>query len=198
MAETVGDKVSELLARVRDQQGVRTSRSLTVDILSQCQRLVNARTGRITSSASLTLYARQLFYSPLSDLLPGMASVTGVQYGGSNLDYMPISDLRAISPSWFRDIGSTPIAYSLIGREVLVIYPGIDVSGQSATVDYVSLLDDFETEESTFEFTAQDTPPVLDLAEVIILTAHRRTNVLKTLLGSLDVKLDLRQRRHPL
>ena len=194
MAENAGVKTSELLQRVRDPQGAVHSRAFTVDILSQCQRLVNAKTGLVTGSASLGLSGRQLFYSPLSTLLPEASAVTGVRYQGANLERTTPEELRALDSTWFRRIGF-PEAYTVIGREILVISPAVEFN-ETVTVDYIKLTTDFVGEESSFELADQDTPSVLDLAEIILLTRWRKQAQIVPLVEQLTVQLALKEREH--
>lgn len=195
MAENVGEKVSELLIRVRDPQGSATSRTLTIDILSQCQRLVNMQTGLVTDSATMTLNGRKLFYNEMSTVLPEHARIIGVRYQGSNLERTTVAELRALDSSWFRRIANRPEAYAMIGREILVIHPGIE-QADTVTVDYVKLLDNLTREDDSFELADQDVPDVLDLAEVIVLLKQRDVQLSLAALGQLAPRLTLKERDH--
>jgi len=197
MAENVGEKVSEVLDRVRDPQGSHQgrSRASVVDLLSQCQRLINAKTGIVVGSASLGLNGQQLFYSPISALLSSAAAVIGVRYNGSNLERTTVEELRAIDSSWFRRVDSEPSAFTVIGREILVIYPAVEFN-DIATVDYVSITTDFVGEESSFTMADQDVPDVLDLTEIILLAQQRDHAMISGLLQLLVSKLAIKEREH--
>src|SRR3990167_7929296 len=103
--EVAGTLVSALLRRVRDPQALANTRDFTRSILSDCQRLVNARTGRVLETTTgFATEPMRMFY-PLAALIPTAVRVQAVREGGRDLDRMTLKQLSQTNSTWFRDIG---------------------------------------------------------------------------------------------
>lgn len=134
--------VTAILNRARDPQGIATSRATCLSLASTCQQVVNGILGDVIASQSLQLQPRTLIY-PLSTFVASAITVVGVR-DSSGRDLTHLDDgadgLAWVSTRWIQDVSDSPRCWSMIGHDLLVIYPAVRLgSSQSVTVFYSQL-----------------------------------------------------------
>lgn len=184
----VGPLLDTLLQRVRDPHAIGTSRDLARSLLAQAQRLLNTKDKLVLETVTLDTQARRLIY-PIHDLLPTSARVVCVRDdSGNDLDYeMNWHDLSNFKSSWFRDVAPQHKIWSIIGRDLLVVYPARDID---STVSVVSakLTDTFNDDSSETEIPESDEPALLDIAELLVSIRNRNLPVAQDLLKALQAR----------
>ena len=190
MAEVAGTLVDTVLRRVRDPGGTAHSRAFTRELLSDLQRHVNGATRAVLTTATLTLNPRQQLYS-ISGLLTDCLRVEYVRDAGRDVPPVPWRTLGRADRLWTRKVGSTPEAWATIGRDLLVITPGMDET-RTVTVVYTTLTTALAADQDATELPDQRLPAVLDLAEAILLLRHRLLSVAPSAASRLKTTLPTR------
>lgn len=175
---TVGEVRQILHTRLRSSVPV----DIQIRFLSQAQRITNAALRRVLVYGEITTEPHRLVYD-LVNLLPNYIYVYSVRDGARDLDCMfDWRELRSVSRSWFRLIGPQLAAWAPIGRELLVLFPSLEVE-TTVTVVAVKLLDELTSESQDIELDDQFIPSIVDLAEVLIHARERRYQVIDTARG---------------
>lgn len=171
MSEAAGTLIDAVLQRVRDPQGSAHSRVLVRSLISQAQRFVNARIRSVLETATLTTDPRRLFY-PIAVSFPGAIRIETVRSEGRDLTKCDWQTLQWVDPGWFRSIGNRFETWSVIGRDLLVVYPA-KATTSSVDVVYTKLTTELSTESTATEISDDDLPGVLDLVEAILSLKQR-------------------------
>ena len=158
--------------------GTAHDKSWVISILSKCQRVINAFTGSVESSADLTVLKEKLVYT-LRNELAECLEVTKATESRAGVDhelarvYTP-EELAAYDIDWFRKIdGDRYDAWIQIGRDLLIIYPSKAANG-TVTVYYTKLTDALVIDTDEFDLADEDVSPVLDLAELVLLARDKQ------------------------
>ena len=189
MSEVAGTLIDAVLQRVRDPQGATHSRAFVRSILSQAQRMVNAQIEAVTASASLTTHRYRQFY-PINSLLPNSVKVIGVREDGRDLSPANWREFSAVDRRWFRAVGPRMETFSVIGRDLLILHPSLDVDS-SVSVIYSKLTDDLTGDGTATELDDSDLPAVLDLTEVLLLVRARKVKMAQPVLERMAGRLGL-------
>jgi len=187
MAETAGTLVDTILQRVRDPQGAANSRAFVRDLLGRCQWAVNGRKNIVVATESFTTTPRRLVY-PIKALVPSALRITAVRDLGRDVRFVPWTTLAHTNVGWFRELGDRHLAFSLIGRDLLVLYPGVD-RAVTLTLVYTLQTNDFINDGVASELPDDDMLVVEDLVEALILTKARDFGPLAEPLKRVDMKL---------
>jgi RES domain-containing protein len=97
-----------------------------------------------------------------------------IRIDNASLDYM--RDWKVLVQAdrhWCRAVGSRLKAWAMIGRSLLVLYPGLDTA-DSVTLVYVKNTDTLTHISNVLEVPDKDLPQVLDVAESLLLLRERR------------------------
>ena len=184
MTRLAGPTTEELLRRVRQEGDFAIPFDTAIDLLSKCQRIVNAGRRKVVALGGISIAKSKLVYN-LRDELPEAIDVLSVDA----FVFVPplvtrklfkvanIHELTALDPTWFRNITGTRLeAWAQIGRDILIIYPGL-TSVTSVVVKYTKLTTVFvnraQDYNTAFELPDEDVDLALGLAEVILLTRFR-------------------------
>jgi len=181
MAEAAGTLVSALLRRVRDPQALANTRDFTRSILSDCQRLINARSGRVLETTTAFATEPMRMFYPLAASVPTAVRVVAVREGGRDLDRITLKQLNQISTNWFRRIGYRFEAFAEVGRDLLVIYPAKTVVS-AVDIVAVKLTDSLVNDDEATDLPDEDLHDVMELAEAILLTKMRDIDTVKPLI----------------
>src|SRR5256885_1296057 len=126
MAQAISPLIDILLRRVRDPHALGTARTLARLVLSHSQRVINAKAKYVLTIETLTTFEACLIY-PIGALLPNSARIVTVRDDGHDLDYEPNwRNLANHRSDWFRQVKPQHQVYSMIGRDLLVLYPAKD------------------------------------------------------------------------
>lgn len=187
MAKTAGPETELLLRRVRQYGGVACDFDFAMQILSKCQRIVNAGRRLDTSSATLTTVANQLVYNLRDDVASDVVDIIQIDVSGRILQKcVTFSELSAYDLDWFQATGTRFETWLQVGRDLMILYPAL-TSASSVTVTYSTLTTEYESRNDHYN-TAIDIEDeyfdeVLSLAEIVLLTRGRQydaaTKVLK-------------------
>lgn len=182
MSKNAGPAVEELLRRIRMEGGTAMSSDFAMQLLSRCQRVVNAGMQCTITSTSFTTYKEQLLYN-FRDVITDAIDITGIKVSNRTiLKASSVNDLSAYSHTWFRDTGSRFEFWLQIGRELLVLYPALS-SNSSVTVYYTKYAAEMDS-FAAYQNTALELPDVyvdfaIGLGEVVGLLTAKRTDAAK-------------------
>ncbi len=171
MATASGVLVTEVLRRVRDEEGSGHSRSFTLEIISHAQRLINRFTGSVTEEGTLTLQPKKLVYD-LTGSFPEALRVVSVTYRGEELTSTNLQFLRNADMHWPRSIGGEPRVFSQAGLDLLIIYP-VPAEPDSATVTYIKDTGLIPGEDQDMSLPDHALPLISDLSTAILLIRQR-------------------------
>ena len=167
-----------VMKRVYAYGGVAHDKSWVISILSKCQRVINAFTGSVESSAALTVLKEKLVYV-LRNELAECLDVSKVTESRTGVDHelarvTTPQELAAFDIDWFRKIdGDRYDAWLQIGRDLLIIYPSKAADG-TLTIQYTKLTDELVNNTDAFDLADEDVSPVLDLAELVLLARDKQ------------------------
>lgn len=189
MSEVAGTLIDTILQRIRDPQGSAHSRDLVRSLLSHSQRMVNARTKSVLETLALTTDPNRLFY-PIAALVPNAIRVEAVRSEGRDLSKCDWRSYQFVDAGWFRAVSDRFETWSLVGRDLLVIYPAKAITS-SVDVVYSKLTNDLVAEDTATEIPDDDLPAVVDLMEAILLAKQRTfepaTEAVKRLVNRLEM-----------
>ncbi len=170
MATTVAAAESLLLTRVRDVQAVAHG-DVLLDVLSDCQRIINACYGGVVATASLTLVHRQTCYVR-SDVATNVVRPVQVTANNRILTRTPWTELKSDNPDWLHGVGM-PRVWDFIGHNLLVVYPSPpQAAAMTASVRYITETADC-TAGGTLEIPDAHVSAMLDLAAEVLLLRQR-------------------------
>ncbi len=201
MSELVSAMIDGILRRIRDTSANGTARSVVQDVLSGSQKSVNVGTFSQVQSMSLTTNAEQLIYQIETELqLVRVGRVLGVQIGPDNeeLGFTEWQKLKAIDPGWFRRVGSHFQTWSLIGRDVLIIYPALKVASTVA-LSYVLSPVTITGEAEINQIPNDEVQLMVMVAEAALRIRSRQLNGVSQMIEGIDAgfkakKLDINTR----
>jgi len=181
----IGPIIDTLLRRVRDPHAIGTSRTFARTALSHAQRVYNTRMGFVLATETFTTYARRLVYS-VTENLPLSARILSVRNNaGVDLDYEARwRELSAYSESWFRTTSTQHKVYSLIGRDLLILYPG-KTADSTVSVLSTKLTTHFANDASVVEIPDANIDKVIDIAEFIVTLRNRNLTTARAILEDL-------------
>jgi hypothetical protein len=180
-----GVLVDQVLQRVRSPEGITAPRSFVLKMLSASQNLVNAKLNLVLDTATLTTEPERVFY-PIRALLPQAQKPLFVQEGPRDLVYAPWRSFWYMKRGWPRQLGERYELWSLIGRDVLVVWPARRVA-TPLVVTSTRLTVALANERDLMELPDDTLPMVVDLAEVLTLLRMRNlapaSEALESLIG---------------
>jgi uncharacterized protein YcfL len=171
MPFTAGDLVDDILNRVRDPSAGANTRAFVRLILTNVQRLLNAKFGIVLAQTALTTNPSQQVYAITASVATAMR-IVGVREDTRDLVEVAWHTLWYIKRGWIRRIGTAFEVFSLVGRDLLIIYPAKSTAG-TVTLVYATLTDDLATDATAIQITDDYVPLLLDWTEVILLLKSR-------------------------
>ena len=173
MAETATALIDTVLRRVRDPNGTAHSRAFTLARLSDMQRITNGALRVVVDTATLTTTAYLPFYQISTSVASGNAvRILGVIEGNRNLDFILWRTLKHIDTEWLRAVASRFEAFSLIGKEQLILWPA-QKEAVSVTVVYAALTTSLSTEGTATDMPDDELPLVVDMTTALLLAKTR-------------------------
>lgn len=190
MAKLASQLCNVALQRVRDPSGIGHSRSFVIARLSDAQRMINAMLGVVTDSVTLTTTPYQTVYS-LSGLLTSAVRVVGVREEGRDLARMrDVWRLAHINRTWFRETGDQFQAWTMLGRDVLAIYPA-KVEPSSVTIQQTRLTTVLGGEDDPIELPDEYGDLIVELTVAILLLKQRQLLLAKQTLKHFMMRLGI-------
>lgn len=167
----VNDALTALYLRVRDPAGTVHS-DVALDVLSDCQRLVNACYGAALTDATITLTPGQTFI-PWTSIASDVVRIVHVIQDERTVAQVPWQSLATTDVGWVHARGQNVLAWDSVGHSLLVVYPTPDLaSARSITVRYVAELVDLVS-GGTFVVPPTYVTLCIDLAAEILLLRQR-------------------------
>lgn len=166
---TVGEVRQQLTTRMRSH----FPEALEIRMISHAQRIANCAIRRILVTTPLTVDPHRLIMD-LRNLIPNYVFVFAVRDQERDLDFM--KDWRELARAdrhWFRAVGPQFESFSLISRDLLVLYPALEFEH---TVDVVCVkhLAPLQHDLEVLELGDEFIPLVVDLAEALLNIRERR------------------------
>ena len=175
MPVAVHDLVDQVLHRVRDPMGVIASRDFVMLMLSDAQRIVNAKLAITFDTQALVTEPLRCFY-PIVDLVPESQKVLYVRQGQRDLIYVPWRNFWAMKRGWPREVAEQMQLWSVVGRDILVVWPTLRAA-TTLTVLSARLTAPLVNEAETPDLPEDALPMVVDLAEVFVLLKMRKVDL---------------------
>lgn len=175
MATTVGPIISKLLRRVRDPQATTHTRLFVLEILGHAQQIVNSLSALVLENATLNLDKGLLLYQTASTV-PNSVAIIDVVHNGYSLYRSDLVKLKAINNNWPRSRASAIEMFAPIGRDLLILYPGINRSGDSVTIYYVKDVSNLANENATISIARDYESLMESFAEILLLIKQRDIN----------------------
>lgn len=187
MSTTAGSEISVLASRVRDPERTAITEAEWLDILSRAQQLWNAITRRVVSTATVTMEPLAAVFA-LSAVVPDCVRVLSVRDTDHELVPVAQSARRATSPTWMRDSATDPEEWSMLGRDLLVVYPAVAVS-RDLTLTYVPHLAPLVTIDTALTIPDHDLPGFRDIAEAIACLKLRQMKLMEAAAGRVNDRM---------
>jgi len=184
VATAAGSLITTVLLRVRDPDATAHPRAFVLALLTEAQRCVNGAASQVVETATLTTAPARQCYAVEANLSNALRIVGIRDEAGRDLTRTPWSALAHGNRRWWRQLGSRPLVWSLVGRDLLVLHPATP-DAQTLTVAYVKKTATLSSETSVTETTDDVNDFVLALTEVILLLKARRLDGVAGPLGRL-------------
>ncbi len=174
MVTTAGALRAAAQRRVRDTDGTAHSDTIVLDLLSHCQRAVNAKNKSVLGTTTKTLLRNQPLIHIQSSLNDNILRIERVQYQGRDLERVQWTSLAHHNPRWFRLTDRIPRVWDVIGRDLFLVWPSPPI-GVTVTVDvtYTKSTVDLTTDGDSLEVDEQHSPAILTLMEQLLLMRQR-------------------------
>lgn len=175
MARPAKDLVDKLLAEVRDPQGMATSRAQALSLISTCQQQINASLDDVVISTAFNVPPFTQIY-PISLTFPDAVRILSIR-DPSGRDLSQLSDRADIecawlNSSWFTEVGSELRSWGLIGRDLLMLRPGLRAQVQ-VTVRYTQVTPVLAIEADPTVVPDEDDPVITDLTALLVRMKSR-------------------------
>lgn len=171
MSTTALDLTTVLKRRVRDLLFTAHTASDIRFVLSEAQRIVNARTRAVLGSVTYEVPAesRYLAHDPTSSTL---LRVDHIRAAGRDLPRVDLHSLTGVDSRWPSSLGSRLKAWARVGHDLLIFYPA------PLLATSVELRGPLYTNELTSDTSVLQVPDslrggILDIAEALLLVRQR-------------------------
>lgn len=192
VGRTADSLTFEVLDRVRDTAGKMHTASFVRSILTSAQQVLNAGLEYVIANALASLYANRVFYN-ISTAFSPVIRVVGLRGSATVRDLIKLNsldDFLIYGPYWSRHVGQHALAWTTVGRDVLVVYPAFENDG-SLGMYYVKLTNTFSAGSTVSEFSTEQCGPLVTLTEAILLLRQRDLEACDRALGRLQEDLQL-------
>lgn len=184
--------MNEVLARVRDTNGTMHTAAFVRSMLTTAQQVLNAGLEHVILPAVSAFYANRVFYD-ISTLFPAAVRIIGIRGSNTIRDVIQLNsldDFLIYGPYWSRHVGQTLLAWTTIGRDILVTYPALETDSTFGLY-YVKLTNTFTSGATLSEFSVEQCGPLVTLTEVLLLLRQRDLEACDRALGRLQENLQL-------
>ena len=173
MSITGGEIKERVFDRLQMNSSVAYTDAFFYNVLSKVQNLVNSSLELVVATSTLTTIPAQFFYH-LPWHLPDAIRVIDVSDSDVTINHMKRwQELYQFDLSWYTETAaSTFLLWSMIGRDMLVLYPAF-ATASSVDVKYVEYLDALTADASAFGLQDHYLGIVMDITELVLL-AHQR------------------------
>ncbi len=183
--------VDLLQQRIRQEGNIAVTQNFATEVLSRCERLINAYLRRVTASTSFTTTAYTTIYNYRATLTAAI-DIMSVTESNREIPFATMDALSAYDQIWFRRTGTRFEFWTQIGRDAFILYPA-KVANSAVTVEYSKLVAGYTTYASVasvaFELPRDDAEYAIALAEIILLARSKQFTTIqermKTLIKAL-------------
>jgi hypothetical protein len=173
MSETAGSLADALLRRVRDPRGTATDIFSVFNVLSHCQRFVNAATRAVLIDVPLYRFPGNPFIQ-ISGITPPILRVEQVRAFGRTLERGDWTQLQNHDPTWLKRRASLPLFWSQIGGDLLCIWPSaISQDACQVVVTGTKYTADLTVYNQPLELPDHHAAAILTMGEELLLLRQR-------------------------
>lgn len=173
---TAGTLTTEVLARVRDPNGVMHTAAFVRARLSDAQRCLNALLGFVVGNAAINLNALENFYVVSTITSNAAIRLIGIRGGLTIRELGRMPDLQSFliyGATWPQHVTNQAIeSWALIGRDVLVLYPAT-TADIAIGMHYVKLTNTLTDANTLMEFSPDQDGLAVTLTEALLLLRQR-------------------------
>ena len=187
MPTQAGELVDRVLNRVRDPHAAANSRAFVRTVLTHVQRLVNAKLGLEVVEIAFATVAYQQVY-PIVTVADEALRIVGVREEGRDLVEVKWREFWFLQRNWLRHTAAAFQNYSLVGRDLLVIYPAKPEASE-VTLVAAALTTDFQSDDAAIQLPDDYIPLLIDLATVVVSLKGRAYQPLKALAASISERI---------
>lgn len=155
--------------------------------MSEAQRAVNIWRKDVIEILSLSTAANRLLYQ-VSVSIPTIAVVDSVRELARDLIPLRPTQLFQINNRWFRETATSFQAWSLFGRDILVIYPA-KTGSSSVTVKGIKRTDAITATGQALEIDDDNVPLLLDICEALYYLRRRHFDSFNVVMARLEEEI---------
>ena len=167
--QTAGQVINTALQRARDPDALRTTRTRMLDYVQRAQEVVDTFTKSAIDSTAFTTNPFQLLYQRSSTTLTLM--ILGIRDGTRSLNFIPWKTLVEGDPEWFRRVGEDFEAFSMVGANLIVVYPAKSVASSVNAIGVKR--QSFASESDVLGIDDDKMVIVLDILNAVLLLKSR-------------------------
>jgi hypothetical protein len=171
MATNGDDLITELSRRLRDPNNDRHARTLVLDVLTQCQRVLNYQQENRLTTISFTPAAGRTLYQT-SAVAADVAKIVEVSQEGRKLYLVDWHDLPHTDTHWLRRTSNQYEMFARVGGNMFALIPALD-RVQAVDVTYVTVPAAVVDGATAIDVDDKLVPALLDLGELILLAKNR-------------------------
>lgn len=169
----VAQLITQVLERVRDPNGTAHTRIFVREILTECQRLVNADSRAVLGEADVTVEGDTPFLQVTNLLGTSCIRIETIRDGVRDLTKAPSwRSIAQIDRRFLKRTGGIVDVWTPIGPMLVLLYPAPD-HPTVLTCIYTKLTTAFTDETIGVELPDPLVPAMLNLAEQILLCRQR-------------------------
>ena len=171
MPGKVGPLVDQLLRRSRDPEGFATTIDQFHTLLTHAQRYVALSTNALASRHTYTLIKRRIVYD-IGELGADIGRVLSINVDGRDLIRTPWRALTRQDRLWLRKTDAVPTTWAQLGRNTLVIYPGV-TQAIPVEIVYVPVTKVIDHQNNDLELAVDHHNVLLDFTEGLNMIRRR-------------------------
>ena len=166
-----GPLIDILGQRTDDLRFTGTDKPTLRIFLAHAQRLWSLARNITTSTATLTMTPRRVWFD-YSEIAADVVRVREILHNNIALRPSSISLLGQLNRHWFREVAGRPTQFTNVGRDALIIHPGVDYD-ETLTVTYEPSTGELPHDNSTLTVAELWHNGMLEMTEALVYLRTR-------------------------